>query len=38
LVSHPAKQKGIGTVDFFSRVAMQVFVRDHLTMIAAPVQ
>jgi len=37
-VSHPAKKEGIGPVDVFDRVTMQVLVRDHFTMIAAPVQ
>jgi hypothetical protein len=36
--SHPAKEEGIGLVEVPGRVTMQVFVRDHLTMIAAPVQ
>src|SRR6202043_4232524 len=37
-VSHPAKEEGIGLVEVLDRVTMQVFVRDHFTMIAAPVQ
>ena len=36
--SHPAKEKGIGLVEVFDRVTMQVFVRGDCTMIAAPVQ
>ena len=31
-------QEGIGPVEILDRVTMQVFVRDHCTMIAAPVQ
>jgi hypothetical protein len=38
LVSHPAKEQGIGLGDVLGRVTMQVFVRDSFTMIAAPVQ
>jgi hypothetical protein len=38
LISHPAKEEGIGLRDVFRRVTMQVFVRDHFAMIAAPVQ
>jgi hypothetical protein len=38
LVSHPAKEEGIGLLDVPGRVTMQVFVREHFTMIAAPVQ
>jgi hypothetical protein len=38
LISHPAKQEGIGPVEVLGRVTMQLFVRDHCTMIAAPVQ
>jgi hypothetical protein len=38
LISHPAKKEGIGPVEVLDRVTMQVFVRDHCTMIAAPVQ
>src|ERR1700739_2244208 len=38
LVSHPAKDEGIGPVEVLDRVTMQVFVREHCTMIAAPVQ
>jgi hypothetical protein len=34
----PAKQDGIGPVEVLDRVTMQVFVRRHCTMIAAPVQ
>lgn len=37
-ISHPAKDEGIGLVDFQYRVTMQVFVCDHCTMIAASVQ
>jgi hypothetical protein len=37
-VRHPAKEKGIGLGDVFHRVTMRGFVRDHFTMIAAPVQ
>ena len=37
-VGHPAKQEGIGPLEVLDRVAMQVFVREHRTMIAAPVQ
>src|SRR5262245_59160359 len=37
-VSHPAKEEGIGPIEVLDRVTMQVFVRDHYTMIAAPVQ
>src|SRR5215471_4535456 len=37
-VSHTAKEEGIGPVEVLDRVTMQVFVRDHRTMIAAPVQ
>ena len=37
-VSHPAKEEGIGLGEVLDRVTMQVFVRDHYTMIAAPVQ
>src|SRR5829696_7648847 len=35
---HPAKEEGIGLGEVLGRVTMQVFVRDHHTMIAAPVQ
>src|SRR5579872_5411663 len=38
LVSHPAKEEGIGMVKVLDRVTMQVFVRVYCTMIAAPVQ
>src|SRR6059036_1811212 len=38
LVSHPTKEKGIGLVEVLDRVTMQVFVREHCTMIAASVQ
>src|SRR5215470_3553287 len=37
-VSHPAKEEGIGLIEVLDRVTMQVFVREHYTMIAAPVQ
>src|SRR6185312_7232919 len=37
-VSHPAKEEGIGLVDVFDRVTMQVFVRENCPMIAAAVQ
>src|SRR5688572_26846845 len=37
-VSHPAKEKRIGLSEVFGRVTMQLFVRDHFTMIEAPVQ
>src|SRR5262249_24751668 len=37
-VSHPAKEEGIGLGEVLDRVTMQVFVREHCTMIAAPVQ
>src|SRR5206468_12527532 len=37
-VCHPAKEESIGLRDVLGRVAMQVFVRDPLTMIAAAVQ
>src|ERR1700677_1560613 len=37
-ISHPAKQEGIGPVKALDSVTMQVFVREHYTMIAAPVQ
>src|SRR5678816_2302838 len=36
-VRDPAKEEGIGLVEVRGRVTMQVFVRDHCTMIAAPV-
>src|SRR5215475_12138381 len=35
-VSHPAKEEGIGSVEVLDRVTMQLFVREHCTMIAAP--
>src|SRR5262249_58407115 len=38
LVSHAAKEEGIGLDEVLDRVTMQVFVREHGTMIAAPVQ
>src|SRR5258708_24632709 len=38
IVSHPAKEQGIRLVEILDRVTMQVFVREHCTMIAAPVQ
>jgi len=31
-------RKGIGLAEVLDRVTMQVFVREHYTMIAAPVQ
>ena len=37
-VGDPAKEERIGPGDVLGRVTMQVFVRDHRTMIAAPVQ
>jgi hypothetical protein len=37
-VSHPAKEDGIGPLEVLDRVTKQVFVREHCTMIAAPVQ
>ena len=37
-ISHPAKKEGIGPVEVLDRVAMQIFVREHCTVIAAPVQ
>src|SRR5260221_10865312 len=37
-VSHPAKEEGIGLVEVLARMTMQLFVREHCTMIAAPVQ
>ena len=37
-VSHSAKEEGIGLGKVLGRVTMQVFVRDHYSMIAAPVQ
>jgi hypothetical protein len=38
LISHPAKEEGIGPVEVLDRVTMQLFVRENSTMIAAPVQ
>src|SRR5687767_6398043 len=38
LVSRPAKEDGIGRVEVLDCVTMHVVVRDHFTMIAAPVQ
>jgi hypothetical protein len=35
---HPAKEEGIGLVEVLSRVTLQVFVREHCTLIAAPVE
>src|SRR5262249_42187934 len=32
------KKEGIGAVEVLDRVTMQVFVREHFTVIAAPVQ
>src|SRR6202035_4493444 len=37
-VNHPAKEQGIGLVEALGRGTMQVFVRHHHAMIAAPVQ
>src|SRR5437762_7856420 len=37
-VGHPAEEEGIGPVEVLDRVTMQIFVRDHCAMIAAPVQ
>src|SRR4030095_6050170 len=37
-VRQPAKEESIGLIEVFHRVTMYVFVRDHCTMIAAPVQ
>src|SRR6266700_4802109 len=37
-VSHPAKEEGIGPLEVLDRVTKQVFVREHCTMIAAPVE
>jgi hypothetical protein len=34
----PAKEEGIGLLEVLDRVTMQVFLREHCTMIAAPVQ
>lgn len=33
-----AKEEGVGLLEVLERVTMQVFVRDHCSMIAAPVQ
>jgi hypothetical protein len=33
-----AKKEGIGPVEVLDRVTMQLFVREHFTVIAAPVQ
>jgi len=38
VISHPAKEKGIGLADVLDRVTMQLFIRGYDTMIAAPVQ
>jgi hypothetical protein len=38
LVSHPAKEQGIGVSDVLERVTVQVFVGDSFTVIATPVQ
>lgn len=37
-VGYPAEQQGIGLREGLGRMTMQVFVRDHDAMIAAPVQ
>jgi hypothetical protein len=37
-VSNPAKEEGIGLADVLDRVAMQVFVGEDGSMIAAAVQ
>src|SRR5215469_5122260 len=37
LVSHAAKEEGIGLDEVLDRVTMQVFVCEHGTMIAAPI-
>src|SRR4029453_8266900 len=37
-VSHPAKEEGIGLLEVLDRVTKQVFVCEHCTMIAAPIQ
>ena len=37
-VGYPAKEEGIGLREVLGRVTMQVFVREHCAMIAAPVQ
>ena len=34
--SHPAKEEGSGLDEVLDGVTMQVVVRDHFTMIAAP--
>ena len=34
VVSHPAKEKGIGPIEVLGRVTVQVFVREYCTMIA----
>jgi hypothetical protein len=36
--SHPAEEESIGLGDVLGRVTVQVFVRDHHTIFAAPVQ
>src|SRR5262245_54538993 len=36
LISHPTKEEGIGLVEVLDRVTMQVFVREHCTMVAEP--
>jgi hypothetical protein len=38
LVSQASKEESIGTLEVFHRVTMQLFVCEHCTMIAAPVQ
>src|SRR5262249_21236120 len=37
-VSHPAKDEGIGPLEVFTRVTMQLFVRESFTMVDATVQ
>src|SRR5579871_325667 len=37
-VNHPAKEERIGLLKVLDGMTMQVFVRDHYTMVAAPVQ
>src|SRR5262245_27881153 len=37
-VGHPAKEEGIGPLEVLDGVTIDVFVREHSTMIAAPVQ
>src|SRR4029450_6466794 len=37
-ISHSAKKDGISPVEVLDRVTMQVFVREHCTVITAPVQ